>query len=121
MTQEEHYPSLIEAAEYAYLQLASMEDYSVVSAARSALRESLEGTGHSNLRVPENLSRERDAYKKAKQENDERFMRERDEAREELQKLRGERKEIFSKVDKIYDAFVRMENNLRLQKGNLHP
>jgi hypothetical protein len=121
MTQEEHYQSLIEAAEYAYLQLAPMEYASVVSVARSALREALEGTGHSNLRVLETVCRERDAYKKAKQENDERFMSERDEARDELQKLREERKEIFSKIDKVYDAFVRMENRLRLQKGNLHP
>lgn len=35
------------------------------------------------------LKTERDAYKKAKQENDERFMRERDEAREELDNKRG--------------------------------
>ena len=34
------------------------------------------------------LERERDAYKKAKQENDERFMLERDEARAEAARLR---------------------------------
>ena len=36
----------------------------------------------------EQLTRERDAYKRAKQENDERFMTERDEARAECEKLR---------------------------------
>lgn len=43
-----------------------------------------------NERLREELARvirERDAYRRAKQENDERFMRERDEAREEARRL----------------------------------
>lgn len=37
----------------------------------------------------ESAAKERDAYKRAKQENDERFMTERDEAREEVLRLRA--------------------------------
>ena len=43
------------------------------------------------------LERERDAYKRAKQENDERFMLERDEARRERDEARAERDEWIAR------------------------
>ena len=42
--------------------------------------------------------RERDAYRKAKQENDERFMLERDAARAEAEKLRDQRDRLLRAV-----------------------
>ena len=44
------------------------------------------------------LVKERDAYRQAKQENDERFMRERDEARQEAEKYKEELRNIKSMV-----------------------
>ncbi len=47
----------------------------------------------------EEMTRERDAYRKAKQENDERFMNERDAAREEVVKLKAELEIAQTNVD----------------------
>jgi hypothetical protein len=48
----------------------------------------------------ETMRKERDSYKKAKEENDERFMRERDEARAELYKLRLASPETAGDLDR---------------------
>ena len=45
------------------------------------------------------VTREREAYKKAKQENDDRFMRERDDARDELVRMTAERDELRAIVE----------------------
>ena len=44
-------------------------------------------------------TREREAYKRAKQENDDRFMRERDDARDELVRMTAERDEMRAIID----------------------
>jgi hypothetical protein len=47
---------------------------------------------------------ERDAYKKAKEENDERFMRESDEAQAEVKRLRVSSGRLYDALRQLHEA-----------------
>ena len=57
------------------------------------------------------VTREREAYKKAKQENDDRFMRERDDARDELVRMTAERDELRAAIRRAHEKFYDPDND----------
>jgi len=61
----------------------------------------------------EEVTKERDSYKKAKQENDERFMRERDEARAHAERFEAEKNAIIKEADDAASRIVELQAMLQ--------
>lgn len=74
---------------------------------------------HALLAEVNRLTIERDAYRRAKQENDDRFMRERDEARAEIDRLCRENLNLKEMIDAGGDRFKRIENEVERLRGQL--
>lgn len=89
------------------------------AAAMGAMLDQVEQQRHEARAEVNRLTIERDAYRRAKQENDDRFMRERDEARAEIDRLCRENLNLKEMIDAGGDRFKRIENEVERLRGQL--